>query len=168
MAPIKKFVNERHVDVVAKRVWNDAELADFDKQVAWMREKHPKAPSREIWERAICLAGGGTMGLYLGHWTLYVYSGLFAAADDKLEQWSRWRARKFPFDQRMAYERWAEQSGHSRRNVAAEKTVVHHDATDIDIPSSRFPLAAAKAVAADIARTASYPDEDINPDDIPF
>ena len=87
-------------------------------------------------------------GMELKHGTWRAIPGKYEQASDELDQLSKWRARKFPFDQRVAYERWSRQ---------------HRGAT------GAYSDPAAKAVAHDQAmRDLQNAAEEINVDDIPF
>lgn len=84
------------------RVYTDAELAALDKELqTTFNGLRTKRDLERFWVRD----GAGSFKDGVFHRN----PSTFDATDHKLAQWARWRGRKFPFDQRVAYEQWADQ-----------------------------------------------------------
>lgn len=95
--------------------------------------------TRRDLERFYTHDGAGT----ILHGIFHVNPNMIKKTEEKVAQWSGWRRRKYPFDRLMQYERMAEQSG----EVARKKTIVPHGTGGAEF---------------------EYPDEEIDPGDIPF
>lgn len=67
-------------------------------------------------------------------------------AQDKIDQWERWRAKKFPAAPRVPFAEW-------KRRILSKTEV---------------PAPALRAMEQDQAMRDAYPTEEVNPDDIPF
>ena len=104
----------------AKKVWREAnlvvlteaQLKDMDAELV----NFNKLGTKQGLFKYLVHKGGA---VWIPGAQIAVRPNRYEVVMDMIEQWSRWRERKFPFDQRMAYERIAE----SRGLIAEEHTV---------------------------------------------
>lgn len=108
----KRFANEKEEKVVApSRIYTDTELSALDAQIT---KDFSGFKTRKELERFYAHDGAGSIATGIFH----VDPFNVKKTEDKIEQWRKWRFKKYPPARMEAYEGWAGQSG----RVAERKT----------------------------------------------
>lgn len=149
---IKKFTNEARE---AQKMWREANFKTLSEDDLLFMDtemvKYNKVDTRRDLFRWLVYKKAARW-IHGSDGQIAVRPDQYESEMHNLEQWGRWRERKFPSDMRVAYEKIAAEKG---RMMAAAK------APEPEKAGTVVPHGTAGGEFA-------YPADEINPDDIPF